>query len=129
MTESIADSPVISRELKEELLTDFHEEGMVIVHCTYDAEIDGGIRIWRTTFLVDQVSGHRSPLHHAERITMAPAWLPVPAGMRHTFTLIFGPLPGSCTVFDLVEEIPEPGGFFVPEIRRNQEDVYRVKVV
>ncbi len=36
----------VNDKLKEEILSQIHEEGMVIVHCTYNAEIDGGIRIW-----------------------------------------------------------------------------------
>ncbi|MPN29566.1 hypothetical protein SDC9_177019 [bioreactor metagenome] len=42
------------------------------------------------------------------------------------FTLVFSGLPDECTTFDLIEEIPEEGGFFVPNIKRNGTDVYRV---
>ena len=67
-------------KLKDEILGQIHEEKAVIVHCTYKAEIDGGIRIWNTTFLIDKASGDRSHLHHAENISMAPEWTYVPEG-------------------------------------------------
>ena len=44
------------------------------------------------------------------------------------FTLVFTGLPKDCERFDLKEEIPEEGGFFVSDIRRNGTDVYSVKV-
>jgi hypothetical protein len=42
----------LDEEVREEILSQVLEEGMVIVHCTYHAEIDGGIRIWRTTLKI-----------------------------------------------------------------------------
>ena len=44
------------------------------------------------------------------------------------FTLVFSGLPKECESFDLKEEIPEEGGFFVKNIRRNNSDVYRIKI-
>ena len=35
----------------------------------------------------------------------------------------------ACKVFDLIEEIPESGGFKIYDIRRNKSDVYRVDIV
>jgi hypothetical protein len=37
-------------------------------------------------------------------------------------------LPKKCTVFDLIEEIPEPGGFYIPNIQRNNSDVYHLEI-
>jgi hypothetical protein len=116
-------------KLKEEILSQIHEEGMVIVHCSYDAEADGGIRIWRSTFLIDNASGERSTMHHAENISIAPEWTYVPEGKTHRFTLIFAPLPKTCDFFDLLEDIPQAGGFFIQNIRRNGSDVYHVGVI
>ena len=39
----------------------------------------------------------------------------------------FSGLPRSCTSFDLIERIPEPGGFEVRNIGRNKTDVYEVE--
>jgi hypothetical protein len=59
---------------------------------------------------------------------MYPHWTHVANG-SHTFTLFFEALPGSCTVFDLMEVIPQEGGFLVQGIVRNETDVYRVEIV
>ena len=113
-------------KLKEEILSQIHEEKAVIVHCSYNAIIDGGIRIWNSTFLIDKASGDRSNMHHAENISIAPEWTYVPEGKTHRFTLIFAPLPKSCEFFDLLEDIPQTGGFFIQNIKRNKSDVYNV---
>ena len=102
---------------------------MVIVHCLYKAAMDGGIRIWNSTVLIDKASGDRSKMHHAENISIAPEWTYVPDGKTHRFTIIFTPLPKSCECFDLLEDIPQPGGFFIQNIRRNKSDVYHVKIL
>lgn len=86
------------------------------------------IRIWPSTFLVCRLSGHRSKLLHAEGIPHAPQWRTVPPGGVAYFTLIFTALPKECILFDLVEEIPDEGGFYTPAILRNGMDVYRVEV-
>jgi hypothetical protein len=59
---------------------------------------------------------------------MAPQWLPVAAGNAIHFTLLFAGLPSHCVLFDLIEEIADPGGFHVPAILRNDMDVYRVEL-
>lgn len=86
------------------------------------------IRIWKTTFLVDRISGTRSKLIHAENISMAPVWTQIPDGREYSFLLIFSGLPKSCKQFDMVEEIAEPGGFLVRNISRNDTDVYHIDV-
>jgi hypothetical protein len=106
------------------------EEKQVTVHCHYTCTNPYGmyIRIWPTTFLVSKDSDHKSTLVHAENIPYAPGWLAVPPGAKSQFTLIFTGLPKSCQRFDLVEEIPQEGGFFVGGIERNEMDVYEVKL-
>jgi hypothetical protein len=128
--ESTTTTPAVKLEdkLKDEVLSQIHEEGMVIVHCTYSVEIDSYIRIWKSTFLIDKASGDRSNMHHAENITIAPEWTYVPEGKSYRFTLIFAPLPKSCEFFDLLEDIPLAGGFFVQNIKRNKSDVYHVTI-
>lgn len=118
----------LDNKLREEILSQIHEEGMVIVHCIYDAAMDGGIRIWPSTVLIDKASGERCKMHHAENITIAPEWTYVPEGKTYRFTLIFAPLPKSCESFDLLEDIPQSGGFFIQNIRRNKSDVYHVVI-
>jgi hypothetical protein len=67
-------------------------------------------------------------LEHAENISIAPLWTPIHDRRTHRFLLIFSPLPKTCTRFDFVEEIAQPGGFFVQGIPRNKRDVYHLEV-
>ena len=104
------------------------EESHVYVHCYFtNTEKDMLIRVWKTTFLVDVRSGYRAKLAHTENISYAPIWTPISKGL-YQFLLIFEALPKGCDVFDLVEEIPQPGGFYIPAIMRNKTDVYHVHV-
>lgn len=84
------------------------------------------IRIWQTTFLIGKACDGKANLVHAENITYAPVWTLVPRNYEYVFLLIFTGLPKSCRSFDLVEEIPQPGGFFVSNIGRNETDVYHI---
>jgi hypothetical protein len=119
----------ISEETKTELKNLFFEEGQVIVHCLFPAMREEYlIRIWQTTFLIDKNSSHKSKLLHAEGITVFPYWTPVEPNRPKKFTLFFSRLPSSCTQFDLLEEIPQSGGFFVNGITRNSSDVYNVNL-
>jgi len=105
------------------------EDSYVYVHCSFDNSWkDALIRIWRTTFLIDDSSGAKSSLVHAENISIAPLWTIIPDKCIHNFILVFSALPNSCTKFDLIEEIPQPGGFVVRDIQRNPRDVYRVVI-
>ena len=109
-------------------LTRTDEEKQTIVHCALPRQAEMPwilIRIWPTTFLV-QEDGTRKKMLWFEQIAPFPHWLPVT--IPHTFTLIFEGLDRGWSVFDLVEEIPEEGGFKVKGIRRNEQDVYRVQV-
>ena len=106
------------------------EDSYVYVHCYYGAPGSNSlIRIWKTTFLVDATSCTRSPLIHAENISYAPQWTMIPDGAPFSFLLIFSGLPKSCRKFDLHEEIPQPGGFLVKNIQRNETDVYHINIV
>ncbi len=110
--------------IKPETLVDSH----VYVHCYFDnGNEDMLIRIWRSTFLIDKSTQTRTSLIHAENISFAPMWTIVPEGIFR-FLLIFSGLPKSCKKFDLVEEIPQPGGFYVSNITRNETDVYHITI-
>ena len=101
-------------------------DSYVYVHCYLQNEWqDALVRIWKTTFLVDK-GGSKSGLVHAENISIAPMWTLIPDRATHSFLLIFAALPKGCKQFDLVEEIPQPGGFHVSNIQRNQNDVYHI---
>jgi hypothetical protein len=130
-TEAPLASPLVAPvdpELREELLTSIDERGQVTVRCHFSQPVLSFVRIWRSTYLICRQSGHRSELVHAEGVPYAPHWLPVLPGTPFQFVLVFAPLPRSCAVFDLVEEIPQAGGFVVEAIARNERDLYEVAV-
>ena len=119
--------PVVEVEVLESVSAETLHDGYVYVHCHFQNEWqDSLIRIWKTTFLIDLGSGSRSKLIHAENISFAPVWTMISDQQVHTFLLIFEALPKSCKLFDLVEEIPQPGGFHVEKIHRNPTDVYHI---
>ena len=103
------------------------EEGQVIVHCFIkaDAFIEK-VRIWQSTFLIDNDSSHKSKLIFADNIKVYPDWTDVAFMQNIYFTLIFSPLPKNCSLFHLLEDIPENGGFKTSHIKRNKTDVYQV---
>ncbi len=106
---------------------DILEDSFVYVHCSFPIPSpDILIRIWKTTFLKDCHSSGQSQLIHAENISYAPQWTAIPESGTYSFLLIFSSLPKSCTLFDLIEQIPQPGGFSVKNIARNNSDVYRI---
>lgn len=122
--------PIIDEKILEDLQSKINEEKQVIVHCCFPASPFWGnlIRIWKSTFLIDTVSGSKSALIHNENISLYPYWTEVEPMKDYWFTLVFTGLPKDCTQFNLVEEIPQEGGFFIQNIKRNSTDIYRVKI-
>lgn len=106
------------------------QEKQVIVHCCFQNNYMVGnlIRIWKNTHLEDHGSGHKSRLLFVDNIVYHPYWLEVPPVKNYWFTLIFSGLPETCLIFDFTEEIPESGGFYVPNIPRNKTDVYKINL-
>ena len=113
--------------IDSELLTNIEEESQVIIHCCMTAdEYANAARIWSSTFIIDNQSGKRCQLVFADGITMYPNWTYIEEGSSLNFTLIFNGLPKSCKSFDLVEIIPQAGGFEYRKINRNKSDVYHL---
>lgn len=123
--------PEIIQEVLQSLQPKVEEEKQVIVHCCFPATLYEGslIRIWNSTYLIDDSLAHKSSLIHHENISLFPYWTEVPPFKDFWFTLVFSGLPKECKIFDLQEVIPEEGGFHVKNIKRNGTDVYRVKLV
>lgn len=124
-TETLA-KPLVKTEKKTKVKTFQELERQTIVHCKHYLNMGDGVRIWRTTFLIEHPSGKKRKLLHAENISMHPTWTVMDKTGNYHFTLYFEGLSRDCTKFDLVEEIPQPGAFAVNNIPRNQQDVYRV---
>lgn len=115
--------------IDNQLLTNIEEENQVIIHCHMVAdEYSNAARIWPSTYIIDNQSGKRNQLLFADGITMFPTWTYIKEYSSLHFTLIFGGLPKSCTSFDLVELIPQAGGFEYRKIRRNKTDVYHINL-
>lgn len=127
------DIPAVKPAIDVDVLTSIDPNSLtdsyVYVHCHYQNVYDEMfIRIWQSTFLIDRVSGSRAKLVHVENISYAPVWTHIPGKQLYTFLLIFSSLPKDCKTFDLVEDIPQAGGFFVSGISRNEQDVYHVTI-
>lgn len=119
--------PAVDIETLTSIDPDTLEDSFVYVHCYFrNYSKDMLIRIWKTTYLIDKASGSRSRLVHVENISLAPVWTQIPDNVKYSFLLIFSALPRSCQQFDLLEDIPQPGGFFIEGITRNQTDVYHI---
>lgn len=119
---------IVQTEMREELARAIKPHGQVTVHIIFPAQMDGYyLRIWKSTFLYSRSSDHKSSLLHVENISIAPYWTEVKPHQTHTFTLIFEGFPADVLVFDLTEEIPEPGGFHYANIVRNEQDVYWIR--
>lgn len=112
-----------------QLLSSVSEESQVILHCYYTgAFVEDNIRIWKSTFLFPHECHQKSQLITVHNITLYPQWMTVLQGETIVFTLVFSALPRECKVFDMIESIPEPGGFEVKNIQRNKIDVYHIRL-
>jgi hypothetical protein len=122
----------IAAEVLRLLASQTEEQGQVILHFLYQVNIfsfGNKIRIWPTSFLYDLHSDHKSELVHVENISIYPNWLDLYPGQNHFFTLIFTGLPKSCTIFDFIEECGGgQGAFEVRNIKRNESDVYYIRM-
>ena len=119
---------IVEAELLEELSRKVEEQGQVVVNIVYPPQqFEYAVRVWRSTFLFSKNSDHKSKLLHAENIAVAPVWTEVGAMKQFTFTLYFEGLPKDVMLFDLIESIPQPGGFLYQGIVRNENDVYWLK--
>lgn len=127
--EPVKTKPSVDIEILSAIAAETMEDSYVYVHCYLDNPTkDMLIRVWKTTYLVDQDSGGRSKLIHAEKISVAPMWTLVPDSGTYSFLLVFEALPKSCKTFELIEHIPQAGGFHVSNIQRSITDVYHINI-
>lgn len=114
---------------KEILEPQVDQEKQIIVHCHYyNHGMADQIRIWETTYLIAKNNPYKSKLISAYNIAMYPNLLTTTPNVIHSFTLVFASLPKECKVFDLLEDIPEAGAFYINNIRRNKTDIYNLKI-
>ncbi len=127
MASTIIKKPTFKPDIDFKVQHDVLEERSTVVHCKvtgYPFFITA-IRIWPTTFLI-QDNGERKKLLQAYNIPSYPDWKWV--FNEHVFTLVFEGLDKNCLLFDLLEDIPQSGGFHIENIERNKQDVYWVEV-
>jgi hypothetical protein len=104
------------------------EDRSTIVHCRLSLPYDSIIRIWPEASLI-QENGIRKKLIHAFKIAVKPSWSEAKALNGYSsFTLLFEGLDKDCSIFHLLEDIPEPGGFYSHEINRSSTDVYNIEI-
>ncbi len=114
----------IDAAIKE--LLQVQPEKCTIVHCRLAVDDESLYRIWPQTFLIED-SGSRRRLIKAFNISVMPQWtISFDASDTVRFTLVFEGLGRGCSYFTLLEDIPEPGGFYTDAIQRNSSDVYEV---
>ena len=117
----------VDKQILEKAKTETDTGKQVIVHCLLKSDYEMNIRIWRSTFLRDKDSSHKSNLLASYNIIEYPNWMSI-NGDEAEFTLVFSSLPKSCNAFDLFEDIPQGGGFYTGLISRNKSDVYSVEI-
>lgn len=114
-------------QVKHAIQLSLQEEKQVIVHCMLACEPGDGVRVWKSTYLIAE-DGSRSELVYWQGVSLAPVWTWATTPGTFRFTLVFTGLPSDCDFFALVEEIPEPGGWHIPSIKRNKADVYHIRL-
>ncbi len=117
-----APSIQINPALLSEIRQDRKRSTILWCMCVNFTNADMCMRVWPGTCLV-QENGVRKKLIQAYGISLYPDWQIIQQGAI-CFTLVFEGLDKDCRKFDLVEDIPEPGGFLVKDFERNELDVY-----
>ena len=103
-------------------------EQCTIVHCRYFTDEPTGVRIWPSAFLIEE-DGVKRSLIKAFNISIMPQWtFHIVENEFIRFTLVFEGLSKQCTQLYLLEDIPQPNGFYSELFLRNTTDVYTVAV-
>jgi hypothetical protein len=104
------------------------EEECTIVHCRYFTTEPTGVRIWPSTYLVED-GGRRCKLIKNFNISIMPQWtFHLVANEYIRFTLVFEALSAGCRHFHLLEDIPQPFAFYSKKLSRNNTGVYLAEV-
>ncbi len=110
-------------EIAAALLKEYEEKRYTIIHCRVRS-FGGPIRIWKSTRLEDTSRGQAALLFPIG-ISLYPNWSFLERSDGYSyFTLIFESLPKKKLPFLLLEDIPEPGGFYSQKLERKDSEVY-----
>lgn len=124
---TIAKPQVQIDEAIKELIAEQTEQ-CTIVHCRHYTTEPTGVRIWPTTYLVED-NGLRCKLIKAFNISIMPEWTyHFTKNDYIRFTLIFEALSNNSRHFNLLEDIQQPFGFYSKVVSKNSSGVYLVEV-
>ncbi|MEO6228530.1 MAG: hypothetical protein ABJB11_01435 [Ferruginibacter sp.] len=124
---TIAKPQVRIDEAVKELIAE-QKEQCTIVHCRYFSDEPAGVRIWPTTYLVED-TGKRCKLVKVFNISIMPEWTFHFTNNDYIrFTLVFEALSEDCRQFYLYEDISQPFGFYSNTVTKNSSGVYTVEV-
>lgn len=110
-------------ETTETKVQDLESKGQITIHIRVKSR--SMIRIWPCIKLRCQQTGKEAKFVHALDVGIHPYWMLLAAGS--VYTLVFEKLDDDCRVFDVVEKIPEFGGLYIPNLHRNEDDVYHLR--
>ena len=119
---SLVDDDVDTTTVRTKKRQDHEDKGQVTIHMR--TRWGGGVRIWSSIKLLCRTTGTEAKFIHAVGLSPFPTWTRVEPGGK--YTLLIEALPSNCRAFDIIEDIPQPGGFVVEDIVRNGKDVYRL---
>jgi len=103
-------------------------EECTIVHCRYFSTEPTGVRIWPSTFLIED-GGRRCKLIKNFNISITPEWtFHFVQNEYIRFTLVFEGLSKECNFFLLLEDIKQPYAFYSNKILRNKSGVYTIEI-
>ena len=124
---SIAKPQVEIDDAVKELLNHQTEE-CTIVHCRYFSTEPTGVRIWPSTFLIED-GGRRCKLIKNFNISIMPEWtFHFVQNEYIRFTPVFEGLSKECNFFHLLEDIQQPYGFYSNKVLKNKSGVYTVEI-
>ncbi len=109
-------------------LMDQQTEECTIVHCRYFSTEPTGVRIWPSTFLIED-GGRRCKLIKNFNISIMPEWtFHFVQNEYIRFTLVFEGLSKECNFFHLLEDIRQPFAFYSNKVIRNKSGVYTIEI-
>jgi hypothetical protein len=121
--------PQVEIDADVQALVEQQAEQCTIVHCRYYTGEPAGVRIWPTTYLVED-SGKRCSLVKAFNISIMPEWtFHFIENDYIRFTLVFEGLAQDCREFYVLEDIPQPYAFYSKMIKKNSSGVYTAEVI
>lgn len=103
------------------------EKTIIKCHVNYSQDSDA-FRLNESTFLLDTKNNTKLKLIKYYGVLPYPEWTEVKKGEALIVTLVFEKLPLNCETFSLIEDIVEPGGFLVENIKYKSTGFYELEL-